>query len=542
MINIDMKYTKLTTVALAVALGVASLSSCTKDFPEINTNPLLPNDEMLSRDGVLNGAYMPELQKQIVPTAVGGGTDDANNYQVAYNLMTDSWMGYVAPRDAKWTGRNLTQFYFDTGWTNGSFALGTTKVFVPWTQIKKLVHDGVNKNNQIWAIAQISKILAMHRTTDRYGAIPYFSVGSGSFVVPYDSQKDIYNSFFTELEEAINTLYTFSLNTPIVARASDIIYDGDALKWAKLGNSLMLRLAMRVRYVDGNLSRTWAEKAMSHAAGLIENIQDIAVLTNKAGITTRNSLHIVTNSYDDTRMGASIQSFMKGYEDPRLAKYFTGDLDFAVPPAIPSTAAAYASAAKPLVEEYSPTYIFKASEVAFLKAEAALAGYNTNGGTPKSHYENGIRLSFVENGISESAVSKYLSTSRTAATFTDKANPRYSAEPKSKVTTAWDNNDSEEVMLEKIITQKYLAIYPDGQEAWSEWRRTGYPRLLPANTTISNYGVVASDGHKDGVRCLPYPQSELINNATYLQDAVNKYRGGNNTATVNVWWDAKPNK
>lgn len=539
MINIDMKYTKLTTVVLAVAVGIVSLSSCIKNFQEINTNPQLPNDEMLSRDGVLNGAYMPELQKQIIPTALTGGTDEANDYQVAYNLMTDSWMGYVAPRDAKWAGRNLTQFYFDTGWTNGSFALGTTKVFVPWTQIKKLVHDGVNKNPQIWSIAQISKILAMHRTTDRYGAIPYFSVGSGSFVVAYDSQEDIYKSFFSELDEAINTLYTFSLNTPIVARASDIIYDGNALKWAKLGNSLMLRLAMRVRYVDAELSRTWAEKAMAHPAGLIESKEDIAVLDKKAGFIARNSLHIIVNSYDDTRMGASIYSFMKGYEDPRLSKYFTGDLDFAVPPAIPSTADAYNDAAKPTIEEFSPTFIFKASEVAFLKAEAALYGYNTNGGSAEYYYENGIRLSFIENGISENAVNAYLSDSRMPVTFVDKAKPIYSAEATSKVTTAWNNSDTEEVKLEKIITQKYLALFPDGQEAWSEWRRTGYPRLLPANTTISNYGVVVSDGHKDGVRCIPYPQSELVNNAAHLQEAVNKYRGGSNTGTVNVWWDVK---
>ncbi|MBR8729786.1 SusD/RagB family nutrient-binding outer membrane lipoprotein [Porphyromonas levii] len=534
-----MKYTKLTTVALVAAMGMVSLSSCTKNFQEINTNPLLPNDEMLSRDGVLNGAYMPELQKQIIPTAIAGGTDQANDYQVAYNLMTDSWVGYMAPKDAKWSGRNLTQFYFDTGWTNGSFSLGTVKVFVPWTQIKKLVHDGVNKNLQIWSIAQISKILAIHRTTDRYGAIPYSSVGKGSFVVAYDSQKDIYNSFFKELDEAVNALYTFSLNTPVVQRASDIIYEGDALKWAKLGNSLMLRLAMRVRYVDPQLSRTWAEKAMIHSAGLIETTDQIALLSNKGGIATHNSLHIVANSYDDTRMGASIYSFMSGYKDPRLSKYFTGDLTFAVPPAIPASAGAYKNAAKPLVEEFSPTYIFKASEVAFLKAEAALYGYNTNGGTAKSHYENGIRLSFIENGIAESEVAAYLSGSKLPATFTDKANPKYSAEPTSKVTTAWVESDEDEVKLEKIITQKYLAIYPDGQEAWSEWRRTGYPRLLPSHTTISNFGVKVSDGHKDGVRCLPYPQSELVNNATYLQDAVNKYRDGNNSAVVNVWWDVK---
>src|SRR3712207_8606437 len=59
----------------------------------------------------------------------------------------------------------------------------------------------------------------------------------------------------------------------VVPKASDVVYEGNALKWAKLGNSLMLRLAMRLRYVDAALSKTWAEKAMSHKAGMIETVR-----------------------------------------------------------------------------------------------------------------------------------------------------------------------------------------------------------------------------------------------------------------------------
>lgn len=238
--------------------------------------------------------------------------------------------------------------------------------------------------------------MGLHRTTDKYGAIPYFNVGSGSFKVAYDSQEAIYKSFFKELEEAINHLYVFSQATPVVPKASDVVYEGNALKWAKLGNSLMLRLAMRLRYVDAALSKTWAEKAMSHKAGMIETVADIAKLEYGAGLKTKNALFTIKGSYDDTRMGASIQCYLKGFADPRLDTYFEGNTDIAVPPAIPPTAAAYNEAAKPDVKEFSPTYWFKASETAFLQAEAALAGYNTNGRKAKDLYEKGIRLSFEE--------------------------------------------------------------------------------------------------------------------------------------------------
>lgn len=522
-------------------LGIFTWSSCVDDFEEINRNPLLPTEEDLAKDGVLNGSFLPNLQFQAIHTGVSG-TDFVNDYQVTQNLTADSWIGYMAPRDAKWPGRNLSQFYFDHNWLNGTFGSSITKVFAPWIQLKKLNFDIENPNMEIWSIAQISKIMGLHRSADKYGAIPYFKVGSGSFTVPYDSQEEIYKSFFEELDEAIGVLHRYSLGSGTIKRSSDVVYEGNALKWAKLGNSLMLRLAIRVRFADPQLSRTWAEKAMNHPAGLIESMDDIAKLDKGSGITTRNALFVIANAYDDTRMGASIQSYLKGYNDPRMGVYFDNNGREAIRSGIGQTGNTYNSASKPIVSEFSPTFWFKASETSFLKAEAAIAGYNTNGISAKQFYEEGIRRSFKENNIADDQVATYLSGTTLPSSFIDSKNPRYSTASPSRITVAWKDDATDEEKLERIIVQKYLANFPDGNEAWAEWRRTGYPRLIPPADNISNAGVITSDGHKNGVRSWPYPQSEFNNNQENVNAAVAQFKGGSNGANVNVWWDKKEKK
>ena len=103
----------------------------------------------------------------------------------------------------------------------------------------------------------------------------------------------------------------------------------------------------------------------------------------------------------------------------------------------------------------------------------------------------------------------------------------------------WNEADDVEKKLERIITQKYLALFPDGQEAWSEWRRTGYPRQIPPVNNFTNSDVKKSDGHKDGVRRIPYPRDEYEHNGENLQKAIQQYLGGMDKASVNVWWDKK---
>lgn len=530
---------RLITAGL-LALGAAALlGGCTKDFGEVNTNPLLPGDKVIDRDNVGVSAHLPSLLFQPVYTALSG-TDAANNYQVIDNLMAQSWMGYMAPRDAKWGNNNLTQYSFgNQGWHNMAYTYNTTSILSSWIQLKNALSAGQAPHPEIYAIAQITKIMALHRGVDMFGAIPYSQVGSGAFTVPLDSQESIYRSFFEELTQAINDLRPFTKISTL-----DYIYLGDALRWQKLGNSLMLRLAMRVRYADPELSRKYAEQAINDPAGLILDNADNAQIDQSKGISAINSLYIIAKSYDDTRMGATIYTYLKGYKDPRLDAYFEpykkgdtkGDMDTAVPPAIPQTGDKYNVAATVKVKQFDPSVWMTASEVEFLLAEAALAGYAVPG-SAQEHYEKGVKLSFEQHKVG--GAEDYLKGTTQPAAFVDKITPEYSAAKPSSATVKWDESLSAEKKLEKIMIQKYLALFPNGMEAWSEWRRTGYPRLIPPVQNISNVGVVTSDGHKDGMRIFPYPQTELDLNKDNINDAIRKYRGGSNGANVNVWWDQK---
>lgn len=535
-----MKIKNIKTIAVALYMLSLLLNvACTDNFADINKNPLYPDKEMEQLDGVLNGAYVPNLQKNVVFVGTAAdGTDFVNKYQVAINLAGDSWAGYLSPRDNKFNGgQSPINYFFIEGWVNNIFGWTLTDVFAPWIQLRNINMAGENPNRELFALAQISKIMALHRTTDMFGPMPYTEVGIGSFTVQYDSQETIYKSFFEELEEAIEVLSQFiSQGNNEIPFASDVVFEGDARSWVRLANSLMLRLAVRVRYADENLAKTYAEKAANHPLGLIESVNQIAKMEKGADLQMRNSLKTINDEYNDTRMGATIQSYMKGYNDPRISTYFTQTGNFAIRAGAPQTGNDYESFSRPNVTSDTPTYWIKASEVLFLKAEAALAGFNVGGGTPQSLYEEGIKLSFEENNV---AIGTYLNNTRQPAAYTDQVNPTYSVSASSSVTVAWNNGDSDEVKLEKIITQKYLAIYPDGQEAWSEWRRTGYPKQIVPIGNVTNSGVITSDGHKNGVRRMPYPRNEYLQNTDNLNMAIQQYLGGVDNAATNVWWDKK---
>lgn len=519
------------------------MASCTKDFEEINTNPLNPGDDEIIRDDIAKlGTHLPALQMEVVFLETAGNTTNkVNDYQILNNLTAENWVGYMAPGKNKWPGKSLTQYYFDTGWNNMGFNALVPRILNPWIQIKDETMVGEAKNEKVFSIAQICKIMGIHKATDMFGAIPYSKAGSGSFTVEYDSQEEIYSSFLKELEEAVNILYGLDGAT---VRTTDYVYNGNSAKWAKLGNSLMLRLAMRISYVKPDLAKEYAMKACLHPAGLIESVEDQAQITtlNEGGDSYNALSHIVEKYGLDARMGASIQCYLRGYNDPRLNKYFTGRVDIAIPPAMPAVSPSYSNAGKPNIAEKAPTVWMRASEVAFLKAEAILKGFVS--GSVKTEYERGIKLSFREHGIDvdDAKYANYITSNSAPAEFVDVVHPKYSSPAPSTVTPMWDDDADDEQKLERIITQKYIALFPNGQEAWSEWRRTGYPLLVPSVSSISNYGVVKSDGHKDGVRCWPYPQVEFNLNRDNVQAAINQYKKGSNNANINVWWDVKVKK
>lgn len=548
--------------ALVMLSGLIGLTSCTADFEDVNTNKLLPTDKQAALDGLSSGGLFPELIKNVIPTGVGN--DPANTYQRLQNMAMDNWMGYFSPGRNHWDKNlNTTSFYLPDFHNNSIFSIFFTGIMNPYFKIKSELHTVQVSNGKLvfiekdevsktqYAIAQIIKVLGMHRATDTYGPIPYTDMEPGKQNAKYDSQETVYRTFLKELDEAVNQLNLYGLKKEIL-KEYDPLYQGNTEKWAKLANSLMLRLAMRVSYADVELAKTYIQKATANPGGLIEKLEDVAKLTTNGKYTLDNSI-VVLDGYGEVKMGSDIYSFLMGYDDPRTEKYFNrGTSDdnenltdnfYAVRSGLhPSIGAAvYKNFSRPNIVLATPTYLLKASEVYFLLSEAALKGYITTD-TAKNYYMKGIETSFAENGVITTAAAYLNNTAKsTPANFVDKARKtEYNKNAVSQIKKQWDDAASEEENLERIITQKYIAIYPNGFEAWSEWRRTGYPRIMGPHINMSN--IRAKDintlGSDNGIRRLPLPQSELTNNNANTTEA-RSLIGGADDASTNVWWDKK---
>nr|WP_221411177.1 SusD/RagB family nutrient-binding outer membrane lipoprotein [Ornithobacterium rhinotracheale] len=273
----------------------------------------------------------------------------------------------------------------------------------------------------------------------------------------------------------------------------------------------------------------------------IYTVDDEAKMQNGAGLNFINNIETLANQYNECRMGASIFSYLVGYQDPRINKYFkNSESPYAVPVGNYGSFQAintgnirekndlYKAFSIPNIEKNTPTYWLRTSEVLFLRAEGALLGWNM-GGSPKQLYTQGIEMSFAENGVSPSLVNDYINSGRKPA-----KHAAYGQPAPSEVTTEFSGSFEEK--LQKIITQKWLALYPNGQEAWSEWRRTGYPELYPVSVNKSGGEV---DSQK-GIRRMRYPISSRKSekNIENINQAISLL-GGEDKASTNLWWDKK---
>lgn len=536
-LNNIFKISKL-TVAATLLLSIGT--SCISD--SINRDPLLPTKEDEKKDGVIYGAYLPNLEKSVIPVGTPAeSTEPVNRYQIGVNLAGDTWIGYMSPRANKWnSGKNFTSYFMLEGWVGYMYSFMVTDVISPWLQIKRSSQDEGTKNDEIYALAQIIKVAALHRTTDTFGPLPYSQLGKGSFKVAYDSQESIYRSFFKELEWSIDVLTKYSQNSSTILPSFDIVYDGNVDKWIRFANSLMLRLAIRVRYADPALAKEYAEKAVKNPKGLIDAVANAAKMGKGAGLQMQNPLKVINEEYNDTRMGGTIYCYLNGYNDPRKEVYFvnTNKPYQAIRGGIPDSGNTYNDCNRPRVKVDDPVFWMKASEVLFLKAEGALAGFDM-GGTASAFYNDGIRMSMAENGIT-TGVENYIISTNQPSSFVDPYNSNYSTGAPSGITVKWDDAATNEEKLERIITQKYLALFPNGQEAWTEWRRTGYPRLLVAYINKTNSGVLIGNGFdKGGVRRIPYPINEYNQNGENLKQAITQLLGGEDLAATKLWWDKK---
>lgn len=546
--NSNRYYTIKNTFSFLFVLAIVLVagSSCTKNFLEDNTDPNRATAEQLTYDNLALGGFITQMQTKVFPSLNNKENEDVNSYQLIYSLMGDIYAGHQGTSNAFGNnGVNNSTYAMIPGWYGAAFANAYKNAMAPWYSIKQ---KSEFSSPSTFALAQILKVMAMHRITDIYGPLPYLQFKTGSISTPYDSQEVIYNSFFTDLDEAIAVLTDFVQKNPGAKPLAkfDLIYGGDFAQWLKFANSLKLRLAMRIVNVNASKAKQAAEEAV--AAGVMTNNNDNALL-KVDGISSVNPLYTICEGYNDTRMGANMESFLKGYNDPRIGLLFT---KVALPAgSTPDyhgirngsrfSGNAYAVFSKLNVTLTTPIQWMAAAEIYFLRAEGALRGWSMNG-TAQSLYETGIRTAFSQpiGGTNTSAgdATAYINDNTSKpAPYTDPVTSGNSigatSTNLSKITIKWNTADNFSTSLERIITQKWIALYPDGQEAWSEFRRTGFPNIFKV---VNNLGSGISTDLQ--IRRSPFPQNEYLNNSAAVTQGLSLL-GGPDTGGTPLWWDTR---
>ncbi|MCG2613333.1 SusD/RagB family nutrient-binding outer membrane lipoprotein [Terrimonas sp. NA20] len=523
--------------ALLLVVG----SACTKNFDELNTNQHEATEDMMATDNLKTGAFFSQMQRNVV--LFRDGINLSSDYQVAQGLTSDVYSGYVAPTGTWYGGVHNGSYYLIPGWIERTFVSGFASVMPAWQSINTI--SSQQGLPEVAALATIVKVQAMHRVADAYGPIPYLNFGNGTLQATYDPLQDVYARFFQELDGAIDVLTTYAQGNPssTVMRSYDNIYGGNVTKWVKFANTLRLRLALRVVYANAGLARTEAEKSAANPLGFISTQDERAALIHSPNLVYFHPLYEIAYTFNagEVRMSASMDAYMNGYDDPRRTSYFTRASDgnfHGVRQGIVTTN--WTPYSGPAISNLninnstSQIVWMTAAESFFLRAEGALRGW-AMGGTAEQFYNQGITASFTENGVAGSAPAYLANTTSVPVAFADNSGQSGNNAPApSTVTIAWDAAASFETNLERIITQKWLAMFPDGPEGWAEFRRTGYPKLFPVVSNNSN-GTINTATQ---IRRITYPQSEYNNNRPGVQSGLTAL-GGPDGGGVKLWWDKK---
>lgn len=514
------------------AATLCALASCTGNFDEVNRNPNEVTEDEIQRENYKTGANIKGLISLVVPA-------EEHIYQFNELLVGCSFAGYAEGTPDGWLNKFST-FNPTMDWLKWPFVNVMSETYPYYRGVLKGTDDEV-----MHALADVLRVAIMHRMTDTYGPIPYSKVidpqnKKESLAVAYDSQKEVYTRLFADLDRAIGVL---TANSALPAEAFgkfDGVYGGDISRWARYANSLKLRMAMRLYYIDSAWAQTAAAEAI--AAGVITSNADNAALT-----LGENRSALCWNDWKDHRVGADIICYMNGYNDPRRAAMFTqvsiGTGDAAKPGYAGIRIGCNPASKDDAIDGYSnriidgktPYLWFNAAEATFLRAEYELHWGSAE--TAGKLYAEAVRLSFEEHGTKGAEEYLAQADARPEA-YVDNVGGTFNCPAQSDITLPWETGDGPEIAernLERIITQKWIAIFPLGTEAWAEYRRTGYPRLMPAAANKSGGTVDTARG----ARRLNYPSEEATENADNLAAAVSMLGGEDNCGT-RLWWDVKP--
>lgn len=354
--------------------------------------------------------------------------------------------------------------------------------------------------NQI-AVARIMKAYFFQFLTDRWGAVPYTNAlkGKDNFKPTYDSQESIYAALFTELTEAADQIDGGA------AVAGDFIFGGDMDTWKKFANTLRMNMAMRIADVDATTAKAQFTSAMN--GGHLSSDAMYPYLSEAANQNPWFERFITRTDY---AVSSTMVDYLTNLNDPRLAAYadeapnFPGEvkgMPYGIANAgdIPNADISFPNSNTVRAQD-APVAIFTMAQVHFLLAEAAHRGWINN--NAKDEYEAGIQASWTQWGVSGDFSA-------------------YNAQ----ADVAWDAARAYEL----IGGQKWAALYLQGYEAWSEYRRLKHPALVAAPDPLNTSGNIPSRQ--------AYPTSERDLNGVNWQASIDAYYNGVDDLDGKMWWD-----
>ena len=571
-----MKIKLYKSVALCSLLALAGCH----DFEELNTNPYAPiydpTVENVSADGIdidytLTEHAMASLKgmEGAIGSIFANFTYEGpyNDYQTTTNLTHDIYAGYWGNNVSGFVNQAPTYSYTD-GWSASRWKhFYDDRSTSEYSQLVKTFYF-CNKDyyHTAFYMTRIYYAFLLSMQTDNYGDIPVAYYVKGAMPpeenVTYTPQKEVYNILFQLLDQAITELH--QENLPAVSQYdlgdNDKCYGGDVDKWRRFANTLRLRLALRVSNVDPALAQTQAKAALTDPAGLMQSQDDNMKQTPKRQYIAGGNENIYALLFSWTGNAVLSKEMERAYKNQALKEGAAADavtfnensencyldprcevLWFRPTPFDSLTTSPLptenlkrdfngvmngeTNVGGSYLNRYSANRCILSSdamnkdywwnlareivwmgyaESLFLKAEAALRWPSLVDETAEALYLKGIKASMDYYEIDADKANEYISHLDGVKAFA---------------------GGSKEEQLEQIITQKWIAVFPNGNEGWAEVRRTDYPRYLlaPVNGNNSN-GEVASGKL---IKRINYPNSE----------SRNPNKPGNVNQGSRVWWD-----
>ncbi|QRY57357.1 hypothetical protein BCY89_13220 [Sphingobacterium siyangense] len=485
-------------------ISVAGLGSCTKDFERINTPPT----SVTTVD--------PSL---LIARILRDGT-----FQESGELPNNKFGSWIQ----HWAGGPVVPVsrYFE-GPENLIWSQHYT-LLRNIVQIKQELsgkEDNAEGRSKL-AIAELYEAYLYQRLTDLFGDIPYSEITKSNKEInrtpKFDKQEEIYPALVQKVDAAIARLTSGDLSYG----SSDFFYKGSIDKWKKFGNSLKLKLGMRMRYANPSLAQKTVTEAMTSAIGLFSSNSDNAAVPtyNDAQAENQNPIlrQMTTGSADLRYLANTLVDKLKEYNDPRLP--------LLAEPVISNGVATYQGIGVSLTDNqlsqliranYStankstwfslsfapiPSYAFTYSDICFYKAEAALLGWGATTANAQTFFTEGVKAALALPPYNMTAIPSAYEPVLNLSGLTD------------------------EQKMEKIATQKWIHLFGRDMEAFAEWRRTGYPRLTPGPNPGSTNGQIPH-------RAI-YSSEEAELNAANLKEAAARMTNGDSFLSK-VWWDKK---